>query len=242
MKDTIRYFQGAALLLGLMGIDANAHQVWIEQDAKSARLYFGEFNMNLREASPGLLDKVTQPVATHLSAKGERALKVEKSAHAFVVEGRAAEGESILVQDSGYAIFERKSGEHQGARTLWTQAARYVTGFAAQPPNLALDIVPTGKAGEIQVSFKGQPLPKARISITALSGWGKEARTDERGIVSFTTPWKGLYMVHASHTAATPGERNGEKYDIASYGTTLTFVQGKGLAAVPAPAPVPHDH
>lgn len=242
MKQTIRFFQGVVFVLALTSASAQAHQVWIEQDAKSAKLYFGEFNMNLREESPGLLDKFSQPTATHFSAKDERALKVEKTAHAFVVDGRAGSGESIIVQETGYPIFERKSGEHRGARAFWTPAARYVTSLAAQSPNLTLDIVPTGKAGEFQLSFKGQPLPKAKISITALSGWGKETRTDERGIVSFTTPWKGLYMVHASHTDATPGERNGEKYDVASYGTTLTFVQPSGLPAVPAPAPRTHDH
>ena len=40
---------------------AAAHQIWLEQDARAARLYFGEFGDNLREASPGLLDKFGLP-------------------------------------------------------------------------------------------------------------------------------------------------------------------------------------
>lgn len=36
---------------------AHAHQVWLESAGGQARLHFGEFNENLRETSPGSLDK-----------------------------------------------------------------------------------------------------------------------------------------------------------------------------------------
>jgi hypothetical protein len=32
---------------------AQAHQLWLEQSPASARLYYGEFDRKLREASPG---------------------------------------------------------------------------------------------------------------------------------------------------------------------------------------------
>ena len=37
---------------------ASAHHLWLEADGQGARLYFGEFDENLREASPGLLDRL----------------------------------------------------------------------------------------------------------------------------------------------------------------------------------------
>ena len=46
----------ATLLCGAFA-SANAHQIWIEQDGKRARVVFGEFAENLRELSPGRLDK-----------------------------------------------------------------------------------------------------------------------------------------------------------------------------------------
>lgn len=235
MKKATRFLQGTALLIALASAGANAHEIWIEQDAKSTRFYFGEFNDNLREVSPGLLDKFAQPVATHLSAKGERSLTLDKTAGAFVLNGRAGKNESIVVEDPRYPIFERKTDGQKAARTFWTPAARYVTDLVPQAPKLALDIVPTGQTGEFKLFFKGQPLPKTKVGIVALSGWSKEARTDEYGIVRFSTPWKGAYLMEARHTDNTPGERDGETYDVASYGTTLSFVQPKGLLSPPAP-------
>ena len=38
---------------------ASAHHLWLEPDGQGAKLYFGEFEGNLREASPGLLDRFT---------------------------------------------------------------------------------------------------------------------------------------------------------------------------------------
>jgi len=32
--------------------------IWLEPDGSGAKLYFGEFNENLREASPGLLEEL----------------------------------------------------------------------------------------------------------------------------------------------------------------------------------------
>ena len=64
----------AALVLALLTTaSAHAHQLWLEHNAQGTRLYFGEFGDNLREVSPGRLDKFVGLTAMHLSAKGERA-------------------------------------------------------------------------------------------------------------------------------------------------------------------------
>lgn len=55
-----------AIVLVTTALAAQAHHVWLEQDAQGATLYFGEFGGNLREASPGLLDKFPGPVARRL--------------------------------------------------------------------------------------------------------------------------------------------------------------------------------
>ena len=47
----------SALLLATLAGGAQAHQVWIEASGNQARLHFGEYADNLRETSPGLLDK-----------------------------------------------------------------------------------------------------------------------------------------------------------------------------------------
>ena len=46
------------LSFGLIG-SAAAHSIWVERDGDGARIFFGEFDENLREASPGLLDRLS---------------------------------------------------------------------------------------------------------------------------------------------------------------------------------------
>lgn len=223
----------AALLLNTA---SHAHQVWIEQDAGGAKLYFGEFHENLREASPGYLDKFVQPTATLLSVSGSHAAKIIKKTNAFEIETRANAGESLIAQDAHYPISDRKEGG-QVIRTAWTPAARWLTDLATRPPSLTLDIVPTGNAGEFSVYFHEQPLSDAKVEVTAASGWGRELKTDKKGVFKLDLPWKGVYAILVRHAESIAGERDGEKYAAASYATTTTFSLSKGLAPPSPPSP-----
>lgn len=224
----------------LFAVSAQAHQIWLQQGAKTANLYFGEFGENLREASPGLLDRFVQPTATLLGAKGEQPLTVSKTGNAFVLSGKAGKNESIIAEEAHYPVIEKKNGEVV-TRTIWTPAARLVTSHAEQPPKLTLDIVPTGKQGEFKLFYKGQPLAKTKVGVIVQSGWAKEAHSDEQGLVKFDLPWAGTYVVEAHHVDKTAGERDGKAYDVASYVTTLSLSTNKGIKAVPAgPAATPN--
>jgi len=128
-------------------------------------------------------------------------------------------------------------------RSSWTPAARYSSDLKAAAPALTLDVLPTGKAGEFKVVYKGQPLAKASVSITLESGWSREGSTDADGKVTFSLPWKSAYAVLVRHQDTTPGARRGvsgeERFDVASFGTTLSFVTQTGLPAPPASPPAP---
>ncbi|MEW7850651.1 DUF4198 domain-containing protein [Massilia aurea] len=213
---------------------AQAHHIWLEQDGKVVKLQFGEFALNQRETTPGLLDKFGAPSATLLGARGEQALKLEKTAKGYVVSGATpGAGESIVAEDNAYPSWEsNKDGKK--LNHIWVPAARLATSFAAQQPKLALDLVPTGVAGEFKVFYKGQPLPKAKVSAIVPSGWAKEAESDVSGVVKFDLPWKGTYVLETAHTDKTAGERAGLQYASASHTTSLTVVQPKGIAAVAA--------
>ncbi|MDM5180471.1 DUF4198 domain-containing protein [Massilia sp. DJPM01] len=223
----------ATLLCGAFA-SANAHQIWIEQEGQTAAVYFGEFGDNLREASPGLLDKFVAPTATLIGAGADRKLKLDKTAGAFVLSARAAEGQSIVAEETSYPAFEKKTGDTV-LRSIWTPAARLVNGSAAQQARLTLDIVPTGKAGQFQLSYQGKPLAKTKVAAVAQSGWAKEAKSDEQGMVNFSMPWKGTYVLEAHHTDKTAGQRDGKPYDVATYVTTMSMVQTAGAAAIAAP-------
>jgi len=236
---TKRFIALVALLLAAPPV--HAHQIWIEQaEGQNAVVRFGEFGENLREASPGLLDKFAKVTGTLLSAKGEQTSDATKTANGFTLPFSAASGDGIIAQDANYPLYTWKQ---QGKDTTnwFYPAARYITGFTAQQPKLALDLVPTGEEGQFKLLFKEQPKAKTKVTLVTESGWSKEAHTDEQGLVKFDMPWKGTYVVEVSFNDRTPGERAGatgtEKYDGVSYATTVTFVHAKGLAPIPAGPP-----
>lgn len=234
-----------SLLLACSTQAVQAHHVWIEQpDNAPAMLHFGEFGDNLREASPGLLDKFGKPTAVLLSPRGERKLEAIKTSSGFVLSGRAGQGEALIAEDAHYPLYSFKQGDRQ-AKGWYYPAARYVTTLAAHKPALAFDVVPTGRPGEFRVALKGQPLPKVKVSVVIPSGWSKQATSDEQGLVRFDLPWQGTYVVEASHTDKTAGERAGsgtaESYDTVNYVTSLTVVRREGAAALaPVPAAQPN--
>lgn len=226
--------------LGAMA-SAQAHQIWIEQaDGENAVVRFGEFGENLREASPGLLDKFGKVTGSLLSAKGERKLEATKTASGFTLPFKAAPGDGIVAEDASYPLYQTKQQDKQ--TTGWYYpAARLITGFAAQQPTLILDLVPTGQDGQFKLFFKDQPKAKTKVTLVTQSGWSKDAHTDERGLVKFDMPWKGTYVAEVSFNDRTPGERAGangaEKYDSVSYATSVTYVNANGLPPLPAGAP-----
>lgn len=215
-----------------------AHQIWLEESSQGNTVVrFGEFGENLREASPGLLDKFGKPAATLVSAKGDTSADGRKVADGFALPFKAEKGESIVAEDAQYPLYSWGEGDKQ-TRSWFYPATRQITDFSVQRPRLPLDLVPTGSPGELQLVYHDKPLPKTRITLTVQSGWMKEAQTDDQGKVTFDMPWAGTYVAEASHNDQTGGERKGAegagKYDVVYYVTTLTYDKPDGIEAVPA--------
>jgi hypothetical protein len=123
MRCIVRLLAAAALCLATVGV-ASAHHLWLEVDGRGAKIYFGEFGENLREASPGALDKL-QPQAKAVTASGERALSVEKTAGGFAVGGKLEAASSIVAEDGRYPVFEsNRDGMKRGG--IYMPAARFV--------------------------------------------------------------------------------------------------------------------
>lgn len=233
-------------LLATTGL-AQAHQIWIEQPAGAERavVRFGEFGENLREASPGLLDKFGQVRAIRLDGKGEQIVDAVKGRDGYALPFGVKPGESLLAEDAAYPLYSFKQGDRQ-VTNWYRPAARLVTGFAVLPPKLLLDLVPTGEPGQFKVFFRGQPLAKAKVSLVTQSGWAKEAHADEQGLVRFDLPWKGQYVAEVAHDDKTAGERPAaqgtEKYDGVNYVTSLTVLKADGAEPIPAgPAAAPNQ-
>lgn len=237
MKSLIRIAAGAVLWLSTMAA-ASAHHLWLEIDGQNARIYFGEFGENLREASPGALDKL-EPQAKVLSTAGERPLAVTKGANGFTASGKIDAGDSIVAEDGRYPVFVR-TRDGTTTRSLYWPAARFVPDRSPRQPVLALDVVPAG-GDKYRVVFKGKPLGKAKVTVITPSGWGRDVHTGDDGEFAVALPWRGPYVLEVQHADKTPGKRGEEAYDLVNYVTSLTVMQPQGIDPLPAPPPAkPH--
>jgi hypothetical protein len=224
----------AAVLSVLLGAPAGAHHIWILPDADGKPVvHFGEFAENLKEVSPGLLDRI-EVTARLVSPKGETPLEAKRGANGIILSGSTGPAKCILAEDPRAPVRERKSGE-QVIRSVYHPAARFVGDLRARQPVFTLDIVPTSQPGRFQVVFRGTPLANAKVSIMAASGWEREVRADQTGIFEAAFPWKGSYVIQVSHPDPTPGSRGGESFELTNFVTTLSLVRPTGLDPLPPP-------
>jgi hypothetical protein len=224
----------ATFVLASLGT-AQAHQVWLENNGGQAQLFFGEFNDNLRETSPGALDKfLATPTLAQQTASGTQQLSGQRNATGFSYY--AASQAQTLFASAAYPLIDRSKRNEPAL--LWVPAARWVaTPAQAVAVNAqALDLVPTGTPGQLMVSFNGMALPKTKVQIVAPSGWSREAQSDEQGRVNFALPWKGLYVAEVHHSHKQGGEAQGKSYGEASYVTTLSFSVEDGMPSPALPA------
>jgi hypothetical protein len=224
----------AASLLALAPVAVSAHHLWVESSEAGTHVYFGEFGENLREVSPGRLDRL-QPEAKAISATGEQALSVDKSPTGFVVTGKIDKGDSVIAADLRSPV-QVRTRDGVTTRSAYRPAARFVPDLAPRKPALELDVVPAGD-GKFQVFFKGKPLAKNKVEVIAASGWVREERTGEDGVVAVALPWRGAYVIEVHYTDKTPGKQGDDAYDLANYVTTLAIMQPQGLEPPPAPPP-----
>src|SRR5258707_9556898 len=120
-----RFFLAALVSFGLIG-SAAAHSIWVEREGDGARIFFGEFDENLREASPGLLDRLSPQAKV---AGSDKALKVDKTAGFFAVAGAVGADDSVLAED--VRIVERRGDKP--TRVLTRLGARTVADFKERP-------------------------------------------------------------------------------------------------------------
>jgi len=244
-----RFLASTATLLTIglaLSTTATAHEIWIEPQDNELRAYYGYLDRNLREVTPGRLDRIIHPQTIRIDASGTaHALpaSVERDHIALALENALTPGEStIIVYDNGPVYVNDGIGTH------WIMSARYAaTSTDPIAEHLELDIIPTGKPGEFRIVFEGAPLANSMVRLTNESGWSMQRRSDAEGIAQFhAMPWKGLYMVYVRHTVERDGSRervleNGEKetiqHDQRGFITTLSFLADQGLEPLPGPPP-----
>ena len=237
------HIRSTSFALGLLAlaVTAQAHQVWLENADGQARLHFGEYHDNLRESSPGALDRfLGVPALQQHSPAGTQSLPGKLGANAFHYTTQA--DAQTLFAAADLAVIDRS--KRNLPALLWIPAARWVAsaGQAVEANAKALDLVPTGKPGEFRVLLNGAPLPKVQVAMVAPSGWSRTAHSSDEGTVNFALPWKGQYVAEVKHTDKTPGQAQGKPYAEVGYLTTLSFVQRDGMASPALPEPSAKGH
>ncbi len=212
----------SAFLLSLTST-VMAHAVWIERDSKSIYLYYGEYDEAKHEPSPGRLDNIGTP---QVFVQGQ------------LVSGKKASN-AWLYHNTGKALAIRAEAIESPVRDWRKQGigivkplfyARYADSPAAQTPEAELDLVPTGKAGEFQVFVKKQALAATKVVVVAPNGWMREIKTNADGRIEVDMPWRGVYVMEATHVLPEAGEYNGVAYEGRRLRATLAYRQVKGLA------------
>lgn len=208
-------------LLALSG-SALSHAVWLERDAKGVQLYYGEYDEAKREASPGRLDDIGTPAVyvNNAASAGEKGSNGWQYSAARGTEVRAEALESP-VRDW------RKQGIGIVKPVFY---ARLADGPAAQTPRAPLDLVPTGKAGEFRLFLNNAPLAGIKVVVVAPNGWLREIKSDAEGRIEVAMPWRGVYVLEATHVLPETGEYKGVAYEGRRMRSTLSYRQAKGPA------------
>lgn len=210
------------LVLSLAAFRCVAHSVWIEPNAAGQLvLRFAEPDGKF-EKSPGHLDELTVPVAWTIGASNAPvAVVVEKKPdHFLFVDSRAA----LPVQAE--TDFQVMTAPGKPGRLPHFYARWQPVGAPPAAPALTLDLVPTGKAGEVRVFFRGKPLPGIKATLRTPDEKEQELTANAEGFLQFTSAQSGLHLLSiARHRETVAGFAGGRAYDLTSHNASLAWSQ-----------------
>ena len=217
--------------LGAWAAAAQAHYLWIERAGPAVRVYFGEYEEAVHEHSPGRLDEIPGPRLRRAADGTDGAgsdLPLARAADGFRAAPDGAPRTGLVLIETGVPVKDWSASGIGVVKPMYY--ARHASGAAAVDPVLPLDVVPTGRAGAFRVTFRGEPLAKAKVTVVAPNGWSQEAGTDADGRLALALPWRGQYLVQAVHREPAPGEHAGARYEAVRHRMVLTIDHPSGAA------------
>lgn len=211
-----------ALFHVLIGMEHSfAHSVWIEPiSATQLVIRFAEPDGRL-EQSPGHLDSLSTPVAFTVLTNVPVGVEITKSSNHFRLalasptNAACAESSFIVMSSSG------KPGRKPIFYARWSPGL----GLAAVPA-LNLDLVPTGKPGQVRVYFRGKPLGSVKTVLRTPDEVEKEITADADGFIHFESNQSGQHHLSvARHREPLSGFHGGNAHDMTSHNAALTWRQ-----------------
>jgi hypothetical protein len=199
---------GAALRLA-------AHSVWIEPVEGQLVLRFAEPDGRL-EKSPGYLDSLSLPVAFILVTNTPVLVDAPRKSDHFLLVG-ASSTNTACAETSFTVRGERKPNFY----ARWQPA-----GSVMAMPLMTLDLVPTGKAGEVRIYLRGQPLGGVKATLRTPDEKEQELVADAEGFLRFASSQNGQYLLIIAHQREPlAGYHGGRAYKETSHNASLTWRQ-----------------
>lgn len=203
-----------ALALGA-GLRLAAHSVWIEPVEGQLVLRFAEPDGRL-EKSPGYLDSLSLPVAFVLVTNAPVLVDAPRKSDHFHLVG--ASSTNTACAETSFTV--------RGARKPNFYARWQPAGLVTATPLMTLDLVLTGKAGEVRVYFRGQPLGGVKATLRTPDEKEQELAADAEGFLRFASSQKGQFLLTIAHQREPlAGYHGGRAYKETSHNASLTWRQ-----------------
>jgi hypothetical protein len=207
------------LLIGILSVAAvtsvRAHSVWIEPLDGKLVARFAEPDGRL-EKSPGHLDSLSLPIAFTLFTNAPLSVDAPKKSDHFL----------LVNASSTNAAFVETSFTVRAARKPYFYARWQPNGLSAAETMLTLDIVPTGKPGEVRVYLRGKPHGNIKATLRTPDEKEKELTVDADGYVRFDSKQSGQHLLTVAHQREPiPGFHLGRPYKETSHNAALTWQQ-----------------
>ncbi len=196
---------------------AVAHSVWIEPKDGQLVIRFAEPDGNL-EKSPGHLDSLSAPIAFILVTNTPASVEAPKKSDHFLLVGASPTNTACV--ESCFTV--------RGGRKPYFYARWQPAGTGAATPLLTLDLVPTGKPGEVRAYFRGQSLGHIKATLRTPDEKEIELTADAEGFLRFTSDRPGQYLLTIGHhREPLAGFHGGIAYKETSHNCSLVWQQTK---------------
>ncbi len=214
LRGMLRPVRSALCLLLLATANSIvAHSVWIEPVGDSLAIRFAEPD-GTYEKSPGHLDHLTPPIAFTVVTNSPAPLDAPKKADHFrLVASRPAD---TACAETSFTV---RDGRKPCFYARWEPSLAI-----ASTPRLTLDLVPTGKPGEVRAWFRGRPLAGITATLRRPDGAEIELTADTGGFLQLDTDRPGQYLLTiAHHREPLAGFHGGVAYQQTSHNASLTW-------------------
>ncbi len=197
------------------------HSVWIEPlpEGRGLLLKFAEPDGRV-EKSPGRLDGIAVLSAFQVTADGAKKLPAEKKHDHFLLVGSAADQPACADTAHDVMVPDGQAGRLPVFHSRWAPSLT-----VPATPAMTLDLVPTGKAGEVRVHFRGKPLGGVKVTLRTPTA-DREIEAGADGLVTFEVREKGLHLLTLGrHSEPLEGFFGGQSHAVLSHNASLAWIE-----------------